>query len=146
MATVSVLRSTAGLLVGIAIVVVVYVLVQFVAIGRLPTLAASTRALVSIMGTLNSVTLVSGRLLFAMAEDRHLPRALAAVHPRFRTPHPALLVSSGAVLAFSLMGSFAGSAAISTAIRLAYAATSAALLTFRRRARGSGIGGRRLQF
>jgi amino acid transporter len=127
-ATVSVLRSTAGLLVGIAIVVVVYVLVQFVAIGRLPTLATSTRAL-------------------ADPSERFLgSRALAAVHPRFRTLHPALLVSSGAVLAFSLMGSFAGSAAISTAIRLAYAATSAALLTFRRRARGSGIGGRRLQF
>lgn len=144
-----------GLITGITIVVVLYALIQFVAIGTLPTLAASTRpladasqrmlgswaaaivslgALVSIMGTLNSVALVSARLLFAMAEDRHIPRLVGAVHVGFRTPHVALFIGAAAIVALTLSGSFAALAAISTATRLlAYAATCAALLAFRRR-------------
>ena len=39
------------------------------------------------------------RVLFAMARDRKLPRALAAVHPRFKTPH----VSTLLVAAISLL-------------------------------------------
>jgi APA family basic amino acid/polyamine antiporter len=146
-----------GLLVGIPIVVALYVLIQVVAIGTLPGLAASARpladasqrvlggwaaaivslgALVSITGTLNSVLLVSGRLIFAMAEDRRLPASVGAVHARFRTPHRAILLSSAAILALTLSGSFVAMAAISTVTRLlVYAATCAALFAFRRRER-----------
>ena len=35
------------------------------------------------------------RLMFAWAEDGIFPRAIAAVHPRFRTPHVAILASAG---------------------------------------------------
>jgi amino acid transporter len=143
-----------ALMTGIAIVVVLYILIQFVAIGTLPGLAASTRpiadasesflgpkaaafvslgALVSIIGTLNSISLVTPRLLFAMAEDRRLPEPVAAVHPRFRTPHVAIALSSIAMLGLTLSGSFVAMAAISTVIRLVtYASTCAALVKFRR--------------
>lgn len=143
-----------ALLVGIAIVVVLYMLVQFVAIGTLPTLATSERpiadasahflgakatafvslgALVSIGGTLNSVALVTPRLLFAMADDGHLPRVIGAVHPRFRTPHVAIVLSSIVMFALTLSGSFVALASISVVIRLlTYAATCAALLRLRR--------------
>ncbi len=143
-----------ALLLGIAIVVVLYFLIQFVAIGTLPTLATSTRpiadasarflgagaagfvalgALVSIGGTINSIVLVAPRVLFALAEDGLLPRMFAVVHSRFRTPHVAILVSSVVMLALTLSGSFVTLAAISTVIRLVtYVATCAALLRLRR--------------
>jgi amino acid transporter len=143
-----------ALLVGIGVVVILYTLIQVVAIGTLPTLATSQRpiadasarflgggaagfvalgALISIGGTLNSIMFVSPRLLFALATDGHLPRALAAVHSRFRTPHLAILVSAIVMVVPTLSGSFVSLAAISTIIRLlVYAATCAALLKLRR--------------
>ena len=143
-----------ALLLGIGIVVILYVLIQFVSIGTLPTLATSQRpiadasarflgagaagfvslgALISIGGTLNSIVLVTPRLLFAMAADGHLPRVFGVVHSHFRTPHVAILVSAVVMVALTLSGSFATLAAISTIIRLlTYAATCAALLQLRR--------------
>ena len=143
-----------ALLVGIGIVVILYVLIQFVSIGTLPTLATSQRpiadasarflgagaagfvslgALISIGGTLNSIVLVTPRLVFAMAADGHLPRVFGVVHSRFRTPHVAILVSAVVMVGLTLSGSFATLAAISTIIRLlTYAATCAALLQLRR--------------
>jgi amino acid transporter len=143
-----------ALLLGTGIVVILYMLIQFVAIGTLPTLATSQRpiadasarflggsaagfvslgALISIGGTLNSIVFVTPRLLFAMAADGHLPRVFGVVHSRFRTPHVAILVSTVVMVALTLSGSFATLAAISTIIRLlTYAATCAALLKFRR--------------
>jgi len=131
-------------------------LVQSVAIGTLPTLATSERpiadasaqflgakatafvsvgALVSIGGTLNSIALVTPRLLFAMAADGHLPRVVGAVHPRFRTPHVAIVLSAIVMFALMLSGSFVALASISVVIRLlTYAATCAALLRLRRQA------------
>jgi amino acid transporter len=71
--------------------------------------------------------------LFAVAEDRHLPRVFGAVHERFRTPHVSILVSSVVMVGLTLSGSFARLAAISTIIRLiTYAATCAALIQLRR--------------
>jgi amino acid transporter len=57
---------------------------------------------------------------------------LAATHPRFRTPHVAILVSAAAVLALTLSGTFITAAIISTLIRLmTYALTCAALPVLR---------------
>ena len=143
-----------ALLFGIGIVVLLYLSIQFVAIGTLPTLATSQRpiadasarflggraaalvsagALISIGGTLNSIVLVTPRLVFAMAADGHLPRSFSAVHQRFRTPYVAILISAVAMVGLTVTGSFVTLAAISTIIRLlTYAATCAALLRFRR--------------
>ncbi|GAA4672644.1 APC family permease [Streptomyces chumphonensis] len=55
-------------------------------------------AAVAALGTLLALVLGVSRTTLAMARDRHLPHALAAVHPRFQVPHRAELVV-GAVVA-----------------------------------------------
>jgi basic amino acid/polyamine antiporter, APA family len=89
--------------------------------------------LISIGGTLNTIMLAGPRLLFAMAEQGQLPRALAATHPRFRTPYIAILLSAVMMLALTLQGTFISALTISTVIRLlAYIATCLALPMLRR--------------
>lgn len=144
-----------AILMAMAVIVPVYIGVQAVCIGTLPELADSSRpladaasrfagtagaaaiavgALVSIAGTLNGLVLAAPRILFAMAEQGQLPRALAATHARFHTPHLAIVISSACMLALTLSGSFLSAVAISTLTRLlAYAATCAALPVLRRR-------------
>jgi amino acid transporter len=144
-----------AILASMAVIVPMYLLVQAVCIGTLPELASSTRpladaaerfagrigaavivagALVSIAGTLNGLVLAAPRLLFAMAEQGQLPRAFAAVHPRWRTPQFAIVATAVCMLALTLSGTFLSAVAISTLTRLlAYAATCAALPVLRRR-------------
>ena len=55
-------------------------------------------ATVAALGSLLALILGVSRTILAMAHDRHLPRALAAVHPRFQVPHRAEL-AVGAVVA-----------------------------------------------
>ncbi|MFG3031131.1 APC family permease [Streptomyces sp. NPDC048253] len=66
----------------------------------LPGLAPVVRigAAVAALGSLLALILGVSRTTLAMARDRHLPGALAAVHPRFQVPHRAELVV-GAVVA-----------------------------------------------
>ncbi len=65
-----------------------------------PGLAPVVRvgAAVAALGALLALILGVSRTTLAMARDRHLPGALAAVHPRFRVPNRAELVV-GAVVA-----------------------------------------------
>ncbi len=46
-------------------------------------------AAVAALGSLLALVLGVSRTTLAMARDRHLPHALAAVHPRFGSPHRA---------------------------------------------------------
>ncbi|MDR6975361.1 APA family basic amino acid/polyamine antiporter [Streptomyces sp. 3330] len=55
-------------------------------------------AAVAALGSLLALILGVSRTTLAMARDRHLPGALAAVHPRFQVPHRAEL-TVGAVVA-----------------------------------------------
>ncbi|MGW8063551.1 APC family permease [Streptomyces ziwulingensis] len=66
----------------------------------LPGLAPVVRggAAVAALGSLLALILGVSRTTLAMARDRHLPGALAAVHPRFQVPHRAEL-AVGAVVA-----------------------------------------------
>lgn len=48
--------------------------------------------------------LATSRLMFAWAEDGIFPRAVAAVHPRHRTPHVAVL-ASGVMATMGVLGS-----------------------------------------
>jgi amino acid transporter len=145
-----------ALVTAMAIVFVFYVLIQVVAIGTLPSLATSARplsdaagaflgpigagviaagAVVSVLGNLNVSLLVAPRLPFAMAERGELPRAVAATHSRFRTPHVAILLTAALVLTLTLSGTFVYAATISVIARLvAYVTTVAALPVFRLRA------------
>jgi basic amino acid/polyamine antiporter, APA family len=151
-----------ALLTGIGIIAVLYIMIQVVSIGTLPTLAESTRpladaaagifgtpaaafislgALISISGTLNVIVMVSPRLPFAMAARGQLPEVFGALHPTYRTPWVSILVSAVVMLVFTLQGSFISSLTISTMIRLiTYAATCAALPVLRRRSFGEAGG------
>jgi APA family basic amino acid/polyamine antiporter len=144
-----------ALLTSIAAVTVFYLLIQLVSVGTLPTLAESTRpladagarflgpmgaalisagAVVSILGNLNVTLMVTPRLPFAMAERNELPKLLAHVHARFRTPDVAIYASAVITLVLTLTGTFIYAATISVIARLlAYAATCAALPVLRRR-------------
>ncbi|WP_280435525.1 APC family permease [Nocardia carnea] len=57
-------------------------------------------AVVAALGSLLALILGVSRTTLAMARDRHLPHALAAVHPRFAVPHRAEL-AVGAVVAIT---------------------------------------------
>jgi amino acid transporter len=145
-----------ALLIATCVVTLLYLVVQIVCIGTLPSLANSERplvdastsflgaagasiisigALVSIFGTLNSAMLVGPRILFAMAEQDQLPRGLTATHRRFRTPHFAILISAVVILVVTLQGTFMSTLTISTVIRLlCYISTCISLPVLRRKA------------
>jgi APA family basic amino acid/polyamine antiporter len=56
-------------------------------------------AALSIIKTMNSTALVFSRSIFAMARSGSLPAALAVIHPRFGTPHRAVLTCYGLAMA-----------------------------------------------
>ena len=61
-------------------------------------------ASISTFGYLGGMTLSMPRMLFALARDGFLPRALAAVHPEHRTPQTAIVVQSILTLALGGIG------------------------------------------
>jgi amino acid transporter len=61
-------------------------------LGPYGAAAASAAVMCSVFGALNGVLLVASRSLFAMGEDGLAPRALGAVHARYRTPALAIVV------------------------------------------------------
>lgn len=137
----------------IAIVTVVMTLAQVVAIGTLPVLAASTTPLAdaaavfmgasgAAMLTLGAVFSTTGnnmgqalsgsRSMFALAEQGDLPAVFARVHPAFRTPAVAIVVTSVVALVLALSGHYAQLALASAVSRLlVYVATCAAALRLR---------------
>jgi len=144
-----------GTLTALAIVAVIYIAIQIVSIGTLPGLATSDRpiadaasvflgplgaavitigALISILGNLNVGVLSSTRLLFAMAEQRELPRIFEKTHNKFKTPHISILFTSVVILVLTIQSSFLTALTIATITRLlVYATTCLALPVFRRR-------------
>jgi amino acid transporter len=145
----------AALLIGMAIVVTFYVLIQVVCIGTLPGLANSQRPLgdaaqrflgtggavmitvgilISLAGNLNVLILAGSRVIYAMAEHNALPGALAEIDPRYRTPVVSVLATTAVMLGLTLSGTFIYLATLSTVVRLAtYLITCGALPILRRR-------------
>jgi amino acid transporter len=144
-----------AILIGIGIVTLIYLLIQTVAIGTLPNLGSTQRpladaasnflgplgasiiaagAVISVIGNLNVNILTTPRMLFAMSSRHELPQIFSTVHKRFRTPHLAIVVTAGLMLALTLSSSLIYALTVSTIARLlAYAATCAALPTLRRK-------------
>ncbi len=142
-----------AILIAIAIVTVIYILIQAVSIGTLPNLGGTERpladaaaiflgpigasiiaagAITSIIGNLNVNLLTSPRIPFAMSTRGELPKILSAVHRKFRTPHVAIVLSGILMLALTLSSSLIYALTVSTIARLlAYAATCIALPTLR---------------
>jgi APA family basic amino acid/polyamine antiporter len=59
------------------------------------TVVIVSAAAIALIKDLPPMLLSVSRLMFAWAEDEIFPRAVAAVHPRFRTPYVAILLSGG---------------------------------------------------
>lgn len=72
--------------------------------GRTIMLLAAT---ISMFGYLSGAVLAAPRCLFAFGRDGFLPRQFAAVHPRFHTPHFAIIVNTILTLALAISGTFA---------------------------------------
>ena len=58
---------------------------------------------ISLMATLNGVAMSGARMTFAMARDGNFFQGLAKVHPRFHTPHVAIVVQAILTLVFLLI-------------------------------------------
>lgn len=63
-------------------------------------------AAISTFGYMSGMTLAMPRALFAMGRDGFLPRALAAVHPKFHTPWLAIVVHSAIVCVLAVVNEF----------------------------------------
>jgi basic amino acid/polyamine antiporter, APA family len=99
--------------------------------GRTLILVGSS---ISMFGYVSGMTLAVPRMLFAFARDGFLPGAVAAVHPRFRTPHLAIVIQAGLVALLAATGSFERLALIANgSVLLVYAACCVATFDLRRR-------------
>ena len=142
-----------ALIMTIVVVTIVMTLAQIVALGTLPELAGSRTpladaslrfmgaggaALITIGAVLSTTgnnmgqALSGSRNMFALAEQGDLPAVFGSVHPRFRTPVVAIVVTSGVSLVLALSGHYAQLALASAISRLlVYVATCASTLRLR---------------
>ncbi|MFE9884016.1 APC family permease [Streptomyces scopuliridis] len=83
-----------------------------------------TGAAVAALGSLLALILGVSRTTLAMARDRHLPHALAAVHPRFQVPHRAELAVGAVVAVLAATADVRGAIGFSSFGVLAYYAVA----------------------
>jgi amino acid transporter len=71
--------------------------------GRVGVVLVSLFVMISSFSSLNGTMLASPRIFFAMADDGLFFKSIARVHPRFKTPHVAILLAAllGMVLVLS---------------------------------------------
>lgn len=70
-------------------------------------------AAISTLGYVAGDMLAAPRGIYALGRDRLLPAAIGSVHPRYRTPHVAIVIHAVLCLGFALTGSFEKLAALS---------------------------------
>lgn len=146
-----------GLLFGLTGILTLYIGLQVVAQGVLgdelasnteaPLVAAATAvfgewggkmlvaaAFLSIYSTLSGDLLGAPRIIFASARDGNLPSFLAKVHPKYRTPHAAIIFFTVVVAVFALSGTFAQLATVASgSVLLVDIGVCLAVIRFRRR-------------
>ncbi len=124
-----------ALFLSMGFVVILYIAIQLVADGllgsRLPRSATPLADGIAVVSPALGLLLLIGatfsrlgwiasdlfgapRVLFAFARDRLLPRSLAAVHARTRTPHVAIMVHAVLAAGFAITGTFEKLAILST--------------------------------
>jgi amino acid transporter len=74
--------------------------------GRAGVVLVSVFVMISSFSSLNGSMLASPRVFFAMADDGLLFQAIAKVHPRYRTPHVAILLAAVLGMALVMSRSF----------------------------------------
>jgi APA family basic amino acid/polyamine antiporter len=89
-------------------------------------------AAVAALGSLLALILGVSRTTLAMARDRYLPHPLAAVHPRFSTPHRAEIAVGVVVAVVAAVVDVRGAIGFSSfAVLLYYAVANASAMTLR---------------
>lgn len=148
-----------ALFVSLAIITLIYTLIQWVVVGVLPATLHSDRplaevarvllgqggaalvaaaAMVSVYGYLGANFLTGPRATFAFAEQGDFPRWFAAVHRDFRTPHVSIVVFAALTWLLALLGSFTWNVTLSAVARLFYyAVVCAAVPVLRRKQPGA---------
>jgi amino acid transporter len=102
------------------------------------TVVIVSAAAVALAKDLPAMLLATSRLMFAWAEDGIFPRIVAAVHPRHRTPHVAV-VASGVMATLGVLGShlagdfFLGVDILVTAMLVNFLLMAVSVLTLPRR-------------
>lgn len=144
-----------ALLLATLIIATIYMLIQIVSIGTLPSLAFSekplaeaaglfmgktgmmiitTGAAFSIIGTLNAIMLVGSRLPFAFSEEKQFPKVFSFVHPKYKTPTWSLLLYMSVTIIISITNSFLYAATISAITRvMIYGIVCTSLLVLRKK-------------
>ena len=146
-----------GLLVGLTGILALYVGLQTVAQGVLgPELANNIEAplaavatevfgewgakmllvggVISIYSTVSGDMLSAPRVVFASARDNNLPRFLATVHPKYKTPYVSVIFFAAVVCTFALSGTFKPLAVLASgSILVIYGGVSLAVLRLRHR-------------
>jgi amino acid transporter len=144
-----------ALIIQICLVTAIYTSVQLVAIGTIPNLGESQTpladagrllmgplggllltigAVLSVLGTNNNTVLAGPRYLYALAQTGKLPPVFGRIHPRYRTPHIAILTQTGVALLLMLTGTAEDLAVLSVIARLAtYIGTALAVPVLRRK-------------
>lgn len=129
-----------AILIGMSGITLLYLAVQLVAQGVLGAALAGSRTpladaagvamgpwgrqlllvgvVISTFGYLSGMSLASPRSLYAFGRDGYLPRVVAAIHPRFRTPWVAVLVQLTLVCTLAISSSFGALAVISNVAAL----------------------------
>jgi len=78
----------------------------------------SAGAIISIAGNLKYCLTVRLACAFCNRRAEQLPSIFGAIHPRFFTPHIAILVTAGVMLVLTLRSSFVAALTISAIARL----------------------------
>ena len=81
-------------------------------------IAVSVGALAVIVGTVLIIVVAMPRMLMALAEQNQLPAGLSAIHPRWRTPHVAILISSALCFGLAIVSDLLTALTIATATRV----------------------------
>lgn len=145
-------------LVALALVAIVYFLVQVVVVRMLPNSAqtdhplsaaayvfgggtmahiVSMGALLSSFGSLAANTIANPRLTFAFAEQGDFPRWFGTIHRRYHTPYISIIAFAILLWALALLGTFRWNATLSALSRLfAYGISCAALPILRKKLPG----------
>jgi amino acid transporter len=86
--------------------------------GSPGAILVSTGALAVILGTLLIIVVSMPRMLLALAEQDQLPAGLSAIHPRWRTPHVAIAISSALCFGLAVGSDLITALTIATSTRV----------------------------
>jgi basic amino acid/polyamine antiporter, APA family len=118
-----------GILLGLALVLVIYILIQVISqgvlgnemtqyasaplgevanrvFGKFGYLLITFGGIYAIFGNLSGSILAYPRVIFAGAEKGWFPRFLATIHPKFATPYIAIIIYAILVFGFAISGQF----------------------------------------